>query len=73
MDQFKEYFREENADSGFALCHWCGDGACEKKLSDDYKTTIRCIPDECDGLIEDGSCIHCNGPSTRRVVMAYAY
>jgi prolyl-tRNA synthetase len=73
LDEFENYFRADNAESGFALCHWCGDEACEKALSDKFKTTIRCIPDESHGTIEDGTCIHCNGPSDRRVVLAHAY
>ena len=75
IEEFQEYFRDrgEGEPSGFALCHWCGDGSCEKDMSDKYKTTIRCIPDESHGLVEDGTCIHCGGPSSTRVVMAQSY
>ncbi len=71
LDEFRTFFTEEGG--GFALCHWNGSGEVEKKLSDEFKTTIRCIPDDSFGLIEDGKCIYSGEPSSRRVVMALAY
>lgn len=71
LDEFRKFFEEEGG--GFALCHWDGSEEVEKKLSDEFRTTIRCIPDESFGLIEDGKCIYSGKPSSRRVVMAQAY
>jgi prolyl-tRNA synthetase len=66
---FERFFREQGG--GFAHCFWCGDGACEKKLAEKYKTTIRNIP--LGAKAEAGKCIHCDKPAEQRVVMAQAY
>ena len=71
MEDFVDFFT--NQGGGFALCHWCGDGDCEKALADEHKTTIRVIPFESAGYIEDGVCIRCGGPSHTRVVMGLSY
>ncbi|MGH9360487.1 MAG: proline--tRNA ligase, partial [Thermoanaerobaculia bacterium] len=72
IDQAEEldaFFSQEGG--GFALCHWCGDGACEEALSAQHKTTIRNLP--LAGTVEDGLCIRCRRASRRRVVVALAY
>ena len=68
MDDFTAFFK---AGGGFALCHWCGEGACEEALAGSHKTTIRNIPfqDEEDA----GACVKCSKPSRQRVVMAQSY
>jgi prolyl-tRNA synthetase len=73
---FYDYFTPKNAEQpeihgGFALTHWCGDPACEVKIKDDLKVTVRCIP--FDAKEEAGSCVCCGKPSRRRVVFAKAY
>jgi prolyl-tRNA synthetase len=68
-DAFVRFFEEEGG--GFALAHWCGDGACEKLMAEKQKTSIRNIP--LDAAEEEGRCVHCGKPSRRRVVMAQAY
>jgi prolyl-tRNA synthetase len=65
-------FREklENP-GGFLRAHWCEDAACEARIQDETKATIRCIPVE---FVEDkGSCPFCKKPSNRRVIFAKAY
>ncbi len=69
-EEFAEYFGGEG---GFALAHWCGDAACEKALADEFRTSIRVIPFESEGLVEDGTCIGCGAASRERVVMAQSY
>ena len=66
---YRRFFDEEGG--GFALCHWCGDGDCEKALAEKYRTSIRNIP--VDSKEEKGDCIRCGKPSVRRVIMAQAY
>ena len=56
---------------GFFRAHWCGDGACEAKIKEETKATIRVI--ELDASPEHGRCLRCDGPSERRVVFARAY
>ncbi len=75
-DDFYAYFTPQNSDKpeihgGFALCHWCGDAACETRLKEDLTVSIRCLPFE--GGKEDGRCICCGRPSRQRAVFAKAY
>ena len=73
---FYDWFTPQNAEKpeihgGFAMSHWCGDGACEAKIKEDLNVTIRCIPLEAPE--EEGTCICCGKPSHQRVVFAKAY
>ena len=70
IDSYDE-FREAIEGGGFFRAHWCGDGDCELKIKEDTKATIRCI--ELDAPEEKGSCLRCDGSSSRRVVFARAY
>jgi prolyl-tRNA synthetase len=69
LADFGRFFAEEGG--GFALSHWCGDGACEKSIADAHKTSIRNIP--LDSPEESGTCLRCGRPSNRRVIMAQSY
>jgi prolyl-tRNA synthetase len=76
LDDFYAYFTPRNKEKpelhgGFALSHWCGDGACEAKIKEELTVTIRCIPFEAPQ--EAGQCICCGKPSSQRVVFAKAY
>jgi prolyl-tRNA synthetase len=53
------------------MCHWNGSKAVEKRLKEELKVTIRCIP--LDAQDEPGKCVVTGEPSPRRVVMAKAY
>ena len=57
--------------AGFALSHWCGSGECEETIKKDLSVTIRCIP--FDAVEEEGTCICCGKPSTKRVIFAKSY
>jgi len=75
-DELKAYFTPKNPErpeihGGFALCHWNGSKAVEKRLKEELKVTIRCIP--LDAKEEPGRCVVTGEPSARRVVMAKAY
>lgn len=56
---------------GFVYAHWCGDEACEQKVQEETKATIRCIPFAQEA--EAGKCICCGKPSQNRVPFAKAY
>jgi len=56
---------------GMFRAHWCGDAACEARIKEDTKATIRCIPLE--GNKEEGRCLRCNGASHEWVYFARAY
>ena len=67
-DEFKKIIAE---DGGFVKSHWCGDPACEAKIKEDTKATIRNIP--FDQKQEKGKCIICGKESNGRVIFAKAY
>ena len=56
---------------GFFRAHWCGDVACEARIKDETKATIRCIPLQ--GNREDGACLRCGSASREWVYFARAY
>ncbi|MCK9997501.1 MAG: proline--tRNA ligase, partial [Candidatus Krumholzibacteria bacterium] len=67
-DEFTKLFKGEG---GFAHCHWCGDGDCEKAIQDKTKVTIRNIPFDRDET--KGECVHCGKPSIGRVLFSQSY
>jgi prolyl-tRNA synthetase len=66
-DQFKSVLEEKG---GFLLAHWCGTPACEAKVKEETKATIRCIPLD---RPEAGRCFVCGGSSNRPAYFARAY
>jgi prolyl-tRNA synthetase len=54
---------------GFILVGWCGDAACEAKIKEETKATIRIIPVEGN----PGSCIRCGRASPGAVYFGQAY
>ena len=69
---FRETHTSEPADyaefkraveTGFARSFWCGGAACEAKIKEETKATMRCIP--LDQAAGEGKCIFC-GASCRR-------
>ncbi len=74
--EFYKFFTPKKQDKpeihgGFALSHWCGSAACETKIKEDLKVTIRCIA--LDAEAEEGKCICCGADSQRRVIFAKNY
>ncbi|MEA1969628.1 MAG: proline--tRNA ligase, partial [Thermodesulfobacteriota bacterium] len=71
-DSFYDFYKSEKGGSGgFVMAHWCGSDKCETKIKDDLSVTIRCIPFE--SRVEQGNCICCGSPSSRRVLFSKAY
>jgi len=69
---YKLYKNTKGYNNGaFVMAHWCGSEKCEEKIKKDLSVTIRCIP--FDSPTEEGSCICCDNPSSRRVLFAKAY
>jgi prolyl-tRNA synthetase len=67
-----EAFRERvEKDNGFYLTHWCGSAACEEKVKEETKATIRLIPFEQTG--KKGRCMICGSESDQQVIFAKAY
>lgn len=67
-DEFKELL---DTKTGFISAHWDGTIATEKRIKEETKATIRCIPLE--NKQEDGVCMLTGKPSTQRVLFARAY
>ncbi len=70
LDDYHE-FKEVLEKGAFIRAHWCGSGECELKIKEETKATIRNIP--FDEPEEEGKCIYCGNPSSRRVIFARAY
>lgn len=68
MDDFKSVLDEKG---GFVLAHWDGTTETEKKIKDQTKATLRCIP--LDGELENGKCVLTGKDSKQRVLFARAY
>ena len=66
-----EEFTELIEKGGFVAAHWDGTSETEKRIQEETKATIRCIP--LDNPQEDGKCIKTGKPSTQRVLFAKAY
>ncbi|MBI9050983.1 MAG: proline--tRNA ligase [Anaerolineaceae bacterium] len=58
-------------ESGWAYSFWCGDAACEEKIKEDTKATIRCIP--FDQSKEHGQCIVCGKDAEEKAYISRAY
>ncbi len=71
VNDYAEFKKRIEAPDGFFLAHWCGEAACEARLQEETKATIRCIP--LNAPVESGKCLLCGKDSFRRVIMAKAY
>ena len=67
-EEFKEVLETKG---GFVSCHWDGTVETEKRVKDETKATIRCVP--LDVKEEEGICIFTGKPSVSRVLFAKAY
>jgi prolyl-tRNA synthetase len=70
-EAFKELMEGKG---GFVYAGWCGDAACEAKVKEETKATIRCLPDEEFRSAEaPTTCLKCGRPSTDEALWAKAY
>ncbi len=67
-DEFKEVL---DTKGGFVSAHWDGTSETEKRIKEETKATIRCIP--LNNPLEEGTCMVTGQPSTQRVLFARAY
>jgi prolyl-tRNA synthetase len=65
-----EDFRKA-VEKGFAFSWWCGGVACEEKIKEETKATMRCIPIAQPG--GSGKCIYCGAAATEKAIFARAY
>ena len=59
------------AEGGFWLGPWCGELACEQKVTAETKATIRVLPLEAED--PGGACVVCGRPGTERATWGRAY
>ena len=69
-------------EKGFAYTWWCGAGACEEKIKEETKATMRCIPVDPTGVSarpsttdagHAGKCIYCGEAAREKAIFARAY
>ena len=60
-----------SAARGFVIAGWCGDEACEARVKEETKATLRCLPLERKRV--DGDCLVCGRPARERAYWAQAY
>ncbi|HEX9106127.1 MAG TPA: proline--tRNA ligase [Longimicrobiales bacterium] len=59
---------------GFVYAGWCGSPACEDKVKEDTKATVRCIPfEEFRSPEKPRRCLVCGGDAIAEVIWARAY
>jgi prolyl-tRNA synthetase len=71
VDSYDDFKEKIESPGGFLLAHWDGTAETEKRIADETKATIRCIP--FDRPKEPGRCVLTGRPSEGRVVFAKAY
>jgi prolyl-tRNA synthetase len=57
---------------GFLIADWCGKPACEEKIKEDTKATIRCVPFDLSPSPQ-ARCLCCGSTAAHRVYFARAY
>jgi len=57
--------------SGWQYSYWCGEKACELKIKEDTKATLRCIPLDQDN--PGGKCICCGEDAKQKAYFSRAY
>jgi prolyl-tRNA synthetase len=77
-EEFRAFFTPRNADKpeihgGFAVSPWCGDAACEARIKESLKVTIRNLP--IDEVPEGGfdRCVVCGRPRRETAIFAKNY
>jgi prolyl-tRNA synthetase len=71
VNDYDEFKRVNDEHGGFLLAHWCGDAACETRIQEETKATIRCLA--FDQPEEPGACVACGGASPKRAHFAKSY
>ena len=72
VDGYADFRRMIEEPGGFLEAGWCGDAACEAKIKEETKATIRVLPLEREKP-EGASCLLCGKPAAELAVFARAY
>ena len=71
VDDYETFKAKLEDPGGFLLAHWCGDDACEDRVQEETKATIRCLA--FDQPEETGACLVCGKTSKKRAHFARGY
>ena len=71
-DDYAEFRRLVEGPGGFIESGWCGDAACEAKVKNETKATIRLLPLE-PSVPAGARCVACGKPATHLATFALAY
>lgn len=71
VNTYEEFKTILDTKAGFISAHWDGTAETEKRIKEETKATIRCIP--LNNKQEEGVCILTGKPSSQRVLFARAY
>ena len=66
---FQEVMRSQR---GFLRAYWCGSAACEQRIKEETRATIRVIPFDAEAA-GPGRCVCDGAPATQRVLFAQSY
>lgn len=67
-DEFKNIM---SSTRGFIRAFWCEDAACEAKIKEETKASVRCLP--LSAKKENGTCVYCGKKATHRWLFAQSY
>ncbi len=71
VSSYEEFKKVLDTKGGFILAHWDGTKETEKRIKEETKATIRCIP--FDQVKEEGKCMVTGAKSKGKVLFARAY
>jgi prolyl-tRNA synthetase len=71
IDNYDNFRKEIESPGGFFRSGWCGSRACEDRMKEETKATIRLMPFAQKN--EFKSCLICNSPSNADVIIGRAY
>ena len=71
ISDYGEFCKLIESKPGFYEAHWCGDAACEAKIKEETKATIRCMP--FDNKLKPGKCLYCGKKTDISVIFARSY
>jgi prolyl-tRNA synthetase len=72
LSDYAEFCSRMNEEGGFIDTGWCGDAACEAKIKEETKATIRVLPLGREAG-KHATCLYCGKKSAHDVIIAKAY
>ncbi len=74
VTEYGEFRAILEGSGGFVYTGWCGESACEERVKEETKATIRVIPDEeFQSAVAPETCVVCGSAAESEVIWARAY